>query len=410
MPEATVVEWIRCKYVRLLGELDERGRRRWAATEATSLGWGGIAAVAEATGISRRTIRHGIRELAGADPLSANRQRRAGAGRRAREVEQPELIGALERLVEPVARGDPMSPLRWSCKSTYTLADELKRQGFQVSPWKVGELLRKKGYSLQANRKTREGKQHPDRNAQFERINRRVKACQRQGQPAVSVDTKKKEVLGNRKNAGRTYRPKGKPVEVDTHDFPDDKLGKAIPYGVYDLANNEAWVSVGIDHDTAEFAVASIAQWWQRLGRKRYGRAKRLLITGDSGGSNGHRNRLWKAELQRFANRTGMILEVCHFPPGTSKWNKIEHRLFCHITRNWQGIPLETHEIVVNLIGSTRTTQGLEVHAWLDERDYPKGRKVTDTEFAELHIRRNKFQGDWNYEIHPQKARSKSGS
>jgi hypothetical protein len=325
-------------------------------------------------------------------------------------VEQPELIGALERLVEPVARGDPMSPLRWSCKSTYTLADELKRQGFQVSPWKVGELLRKKGYSLQANRKTREGKQHPDRNAQFERINRRVKACQRQGQPAVSVDTKKKEVLGNRKNAGRTYRPKGKPVEVDTHDFPDDKLGKAIPYGVYDLANNEAWVSVGIDHDTAEFAVASIAQWWQRLGRKRYGRAKRLLITGDSGGSNGHRNRLWKAELQRFANRTGMILEVCHFPPGTSKWNKIEHRLFCHITRNWQGIPLETHEIVVNLIGSTRTTQGLEVHAWLDERDYPKGRKVTDTEFAELHIRRNKFQGDWNYEIHPQKARSKSGS
>jgi hypothetical protein len=325
-------------------------------------------------------------------------------------VEQPQLIRALERLVEPVARGDPMSPLRWTCKSTYTLAEELKRQGFQVSPWKVGELLRSKGYSLQANRKTREGKQHPDRNAQFEHINRRVMACQRQGQPAVSVDTKKKEVLGNRKNAGRTYRRKGKPVEVDTHDFPDDKLGKAIPYGVYDLANNEAWVSVGIDHDTAEFAVASIAQWWKRMGRKRYKAAKRLLITGDSGGSNGHRNRLWKAELQRFANRTGMILEVCHFPPGTSKWNKIEHRLFCHITRNWRGIPLETHEIVVKLIGSTRTTQGLEVHAWLDEDEYPKGRKVTDAEFATINIRPNKFQGDWNYEIHPQTARSKSGS
>jgi len=410
MPGATVVEWIRCKYVRLLGELDERGRRRWAATEAASLGWGGIAAVAEATGISDRTIRNGIRELTAADTLSPGRQRRPGAGRRAREVEQPELIGALERLVEPVARGDPMSPLRWTCKSTYTLAEELKRQGFQVSPWKVGELLRKKGYSLQANRKTREGKQHPDRNAQFEHINRRVMACQRQGQPAVSVDTKKKEVLGNRKNAGRTYRPKGKPVEVDTHDFPDAKLGKAIPYGVYDLANNEAWVSVGIDHDTAEFAVASIAEWWKRMGRKRYKAAKRLLITGDSGGSNGHRNRLWKAELQRFANRTGMILEVCHFPPGTSKWNKIEHRLFCHITHNWRGIPLETHEIVVNLIGSTRTAQGLEVHAWLDEHEYPKGRTVPEAEFAAINIRRKKFQGDWNYEIHPQKARPNSGS
>ena len=302
-----------------------------------------------------------------------------------------------------------MSPLRWSCKSTRTLADELSRQGFHVSHTKVGELLKIKGYSLQANRKTREGKQHPDRNAQFEHINRRVKACRRQGQPAVSVDTKKKEVLGNRKNAGRTYCRKGKPREVDTHDFPDAKLGKAIPYGVYDLESNDAWVSVGIDHDTAEFAVASIAQWWKRMGRKRYGEATRLLITGDSGGSNGHRNRLWKTELQRFANRTGLIVEVCHFPPGTSKWNKIEHRLFCHITRNWQGIPLETQQIVVNLIGSTRTKEGLEVHAWLDEREYPKGQKVSDAEFHELHIRRNRFQGDWNYEIHPV-VKPKSGS
>jgi len=406
MPEATVVEWIRGKFVGIVGELDERGRRRWTAIEAASLGRGGIAAVAEATGISDRTIRNGIRELRTATPCSSDRQRKPGAGRRAREEEWPELIGTLETLVEPAARGDPMSPLRWTCKSTRTLAAELKRLGFPVSRTKVAELLKRKGYSLQANRKTSEGKQHPDRNAQFEHINRRVMACQRREQPAVSVDTKKKEVLGNRKNSGRTYRPKGKPREVDTHDFPDEKLGKAIPYGVYDLGNNDAWVSVGIDHDTAEFAVASVAQWWKRMGRKRYGAANRLLITGDSGGSNGHRNRLWKAELQRFANRTGLIVEVCHFPPGTSKWNKIEHRLFCHITRNWQGIPLETREIVVNLIGSTRTTQGLEVHAWLDEREYPKGRKVSDDEFAELHIRRHKFQGDWNYEIHPKKTSS----
>ncbi len=303
-----------------------------------------------------------------------------------------------------------MTPLRWTCKSTRTLAAELQRQGFQVGRTKVAELLKRKGYSLQANRKTREGQQHPDRNAPFEHINRRVMACQRRGQPAISVDTKKKEVLGNRKNPGRTYCRKGKPREVDTHDFPDEQLGKAIPYGVYDLANNDAWVSVGIDHDTAEFAVASITEGWKRMGRKRYARAKRLVITGDSGGSNGARNRLGKVELQRFANRTGLIVEVCHFPPGTSKWNKIEHRLFCHITRNWQGIPLETHEIVVNLIGGTRTTQGLEVHAWLDEREYPKGRKVTDAELAEVRIRRNQFQGEWNYEIHPQNKPSKSGS
>jgi transposase len=410
MPEAAVVERIRAKFVTLAGGLNECGRRRWAASEAISLGWGGIAAVAEATGVSDRTIRNGIQELKAAAPLPDDRQRRPGAGRRAREVEQPALIAALEALVEPTARGDPMTPLRWSCKSTRTLAAELKRQGFQVGRTKVAELLKRKGYSLQANRKTREGKQHPDRNAQFEHINRRVMACQRRGQPAVSVDTKKKEVLGNRKNPGRTYCRKGKPREVDTHDFPDAKLGKAIPYGVYDLANNDAWVSVGIDHDTAEFAVASITEWWKRMGRKRYPKAKRLLITGDSGGSNGHRNRLWKLELQRFANRTGLIVEVCHFPPGTSKWNKIEHRLFCHITRNWQGIPLETHEIVVNLIGGTRTAQGLEVHAWLDEREYPKGRKVSDAELTEVRIRRNSFQGYWNYEIHPQKKLRKSGS
>ena len=401
MPDASVVEWIRCKYGALIDELDERGRRRWAAAEAVSLGWGGITAVAQATGLSDRTVRNGIKELNAKNPRVGKRQRSPGAGRRSRETEQPSLSAALERLVEPATRGDPMLPLRWTCKSTRTLAKELHRQGFSISHAKVGTLLKRKGYSLQANRKMREGKQHPDRNAQFEHINRRVLACQRRGQPAVSVDTKKKEVLGNRKNAGRTYRPKGKPVEVDTHDFPDAKLGKAIPYGVYDLQRNEAWVSVGIDHDTAAFAVASIEQWWKRMGRKRYGNARRLLITGDSGGSNGHRTRLWKTELQGLSDRTGLILEVCHFPPGTSKWNKIEHRLFCHITHNWRGVPLETHEVVVNLIGSTRTSEGLEVHAWLDKRDYPKGCKVSDEELQKVRIRRNQFQGDWNYEIHP---------
>ncbi len=401
MPDAQVIEWIRNKYLAIISDLDERGKRRWAAAEARSLGWGGIAAVARATGMSDRTIRNGIRELDDPDSMPPDRQRRHGAGRRAREQEQPGLIKALEALIEPVSRGDPMSPLRWTCKSTRVLADELKSQGFLVSSTKVGTLLKSQGYSLQSNRKTVEGKKHPDRNAQFEHIAGRVKARQRRGEPAISVDTKKKETLGNLKNAGKTYRPKGRPVKVKTHDFPDKKLGKAVPYGVYDIERNEAGVSVGIGSDTAEFAMASIRRWWKRLGKKRYGSPKRLLITADSGGSNSSRTRLWKVELQRFADETGMIIEVCHYPPGTSKWNKIEHRLFCHITRNWQGVPLETLEVVVNLIGSTRTREGLEVHAWLDEKKYEKGRKVSDAELNELHIKRNKFHGDWNYEIHP---------
>ncbi len=401
MPDAQVIEWIRNKYLAIISDLDERGKRRWAAAEARSLGWGGIAAVARATGMSDRTIRNGIRELDDPDSMPPDRQRRHGAGRRAREQEQPGLIKALEALIEPVSRGDPMSPLRWTCKSTRVLADELKSEGFLVSSTKVGTLLKSQGYSLQSNRKTVEGKKHPDRNAQFEHIAGRVKARQRRGEPAISVDTKKKETLGNLKNAGKTYRPKGRPVKVKTHDFPDKKLGKAVPYGVYDIERNEAGVSVGIGSDTAEFAMASIRRWWKRLGKKRYGSPKRLLITADSGGSNSSRTRLWKVELQRFADETGMIIEVCHYPPGTSKWNKIEHRLFCHITRNWQGVPLETLEVVVNLIGSTRTREGLEVHAWLDEKKYEKGRKVSDAELNELHIKRNKFHGDWNYEIHP---------
>lgn len=406
MPDARVVEWIRNKYVAIASDLDERGRRRWAAAEARSLGRGGIAAVSQATGISDRTIRNGIHELEDVDALPSDRQRRLGGGRKSREQEQPNLVEDLESLVDPSSRGDPMSPLRWTCKSTRVLADELGSQGYQVSASKVRQLLKASGYSLQSNRKTREGKQHPDRNQQFEHICRRVRARQRRGEPAVSVDTKKKEVLGKLKNAGKTYRPKGRPEEVDVHDFPDPKRGKAVPYGVYDITNNEAMVSVGISHDTAEFAVAAIRHWWNRLGRKRYKSPRRLLITADAGGSNGYRTRLWKVALQDLADETGMTLEVCHFPPGTSKWNKIEHRLFCHITRNWQGIPLETHEIVVELVGSTTTAQGLEVHAWLDEKQYKKGRKVTPAEFDEVCIQRNKFHGDWNYEIRPRTKRS----
>jgi transposase len=401
MPDAQVVDWIRDKYSAIAGELDERARRRWAGAEARSLGWGGISAVAKATGISDRTIRNGIKEIEGSDPLPPDRQRRSGAGRRSREDEQPELTEALEALIEPHERGDPMSPLRWTCKSIRALACELKAQGFEVGSTKVSDLLKALGYSLQANRKTIEGKQHPDRNAQFEHITRRVKARQRRGEPAISIDTKKKESLGKMKNSGKTYCRKGKPIEVKSHDFPDKELGKAVPYGVYDLLNNEAGVSVGIGHDTAEFAVASIRRWWKRLGKKRYPSAKRLLITADSGGSNSPRTRLWRWELQHLADETGLILEVCHYPPGTSKWNKIEHRLFCHITRNWRGIPLETLEIVVNLISATTTEQGLEVHAWLDQKKYEKGLTVDDAALAEVCIKRNKFHGDWNYEIHP---------
>jgi Rhodopirellula transposase DDE domain len=401
MPDAQVVEWIREKYTAIAADLDERARRRWGAAEARSLGWGGIEAVAAATGLSDRTIPNGIRELDDPNAPPPSQQRRCGAGRKAREFEQPGLLEALERLVESGTRGDPMSPLRWTCKSTRVLAAELIRQGFAVGCNTVGRLLRACGYSLQANRKTIEGKQHPDRDAQFQHINRRVRAFQREGQPVISVDTKKKEVLGQMKNPGRTYRHKGDPEKVKTHDFPDKKRGKAVPYGVYDLTFDEAGVSVGISHDTAEFAVAAIRRWWQRLGRKRYPNATRLLITADSGGSNSPRTRLWRWALHRFANETGLKIELCHYPPGTSKWNKIEHRLFCHITRNWQGVPLETMEIVVKLIGATRTEKGLEVHAWMDETQYTKSKKVSDADLAEVRIRRNPFHGEWNYQILP---------
>ena len=401
MPDAQVIEWIREKFAAIVGDLDERARRRWGAAEARSLGWGGIAAVAAATGLSDRTIRNGIKELDDPDAPPMTQQRRSGGGRKLRESEQPKLVEVLRDIVDSGTRGDPMSPLRWTCKSTRTLAEELSRQGFSVSANTVGRLLRECGYSLQANRKTIEGKQHPDRDAQFRHISQRVKAFQRTGHPAISVDTKKKEPLGKMKNPGRTYRRKGDPQKVKTHDFPDETLGKAVPYGVYDITHNEAGVSVGVSHDTAEFAVAAIRRWWKRLGHKRYPRATRLLITADCGGSNSPRTRLWRWALQRLANETGMTIELCHYPPGTSKWNKIEHRLFCHITRNWQGIPLETMEIVVSLIGSTQTKEGLEVHAWLDEAHYQKAKTITDTQLSEVYIRRDTFHGEWNYQILP---------
>ncbi len=401
MHEASTIARIRGKFLDLYDDLDERGRRRWAAVEARALGRGGITAVAAATGLSDRTIRSGLKELDDPEPLPPDRQRRAGGGRKPYRAAQPGLLGALERLIEPAARGTPTGPLRWTCKSTRVLAEALASQGYVVSATTVRRLLAALGYSLQANRKTREGRQHPDRDGQFRHIDARVRARQRRREPAVSVDTKKKEVLGNHKNPGRVYRPKGQPHEVETHDFPSPRRGKAVPYGVYDIHGNEAGVSVGVSHDTAEFAVGAIRRWWQKLGRPRYGRARRLLVTADSGGSNSSRSRLWKVELQKLADETGLIIEVCHYPPGTSKWNRIEHRLFCHITRNWQGVPLETLQVVVESIGHTTTEAGLEVHAWLDEGTYEKGRKVSDAELAECRIKPHAFHGEWNYEIHP---------
>lgn len=401
MPDADLIRTIHTKFGAVLTELDERGTRRWAAAEAMAIGRGGISAVSIATGISRVTIRNGIAELSSPEVLPPDRQRRPGAGRKTREAEQPRLIEALKKLVDSGTRGDPESPLKWTIKSTRSLTRELRRRNFSVGSTKVGELLKTLGYSLQSNRKTTEGKQHPDRNAQFEFIAKRVRQHAKKSEPSISVDTKKKEVLGNLKNPGRVLRPAKNPVRVDTHDFPKKELGKAIPYGVYDLQNNEGFVSVGISHDTAQFAVAAIERWWKKLGRRRFPAATRLLVTADCGGSNSPRTRLWRLALQRLADATGLILEVCHFPPGTSKWNKIEHRLFCHITRNWQGVPLETLEIIVNLIAATRTETGLEVHAWLDEADYPDKLKVSDEELAEVQIVRNKFHGEWNYEIRP---------
>jgi hypothetical protein len=406
MVDAPAVESLRVKYERLRPLLNERLRRQWAAAEALALGWGGSSAVADATGLSRTTIWAGILELQqqhrlSEEELQPHRIRAPGAGRPAREDEDATLRRELEALVEPTTRGDPMSPLRWTCKSTRQLAEELRRQGHQVGYRTVAALLHALDYSLQGLRKTREGARHPDRNAQFEHINRQVRAFQKRGQPVISVDTKKKELVGDFKNGGREWQPQGEPQPVRTHDFKDKELGKVVPYGVYDQTRNNGWVSVGIDHDTSVFATETIRRWWHEMGHVAYPLARELLVTADSGGSNSSRSRLWKVALQQLADDLGLAITVCHFPPGTSKWNKIEHRMFCHITNNWRGRPLLSRAVIVSLIGDTRTETGLHIEAALDTNAYATGIKVTDEELAAVRIRPAKFHGEWNYTILP---------
>lgn len=390
------------KYSALFPHLDERQRRLVVAADARELGRGGISALAQASGLSRPTIHKGLRELE-QEPLPLSRVRREGAGRKKSTHHQPELLRELELLIDPETRGDPRSPLRWTCKSTRQLSEALWAKGLSVSHPTVAALLDELGYSLQANAKTLEGTQHPDRDAQFRYIGRHSQTFLRKGLPVISVDTKKKELVGQFGRPGREWRPQGAPEKVLVHDFADPALGKAVPYGVYDVGHNAGWVSVGCDHDTASFAVESIRRWWKRMGRTLYPDADALLVCADGGGSNGYRVRLWKVELQRFAREAGMHITVCHLPPGTSKWNKIEHRLFSHITMNWRGRPLISHDVVVKLIGTTTTKTGLRVKAALDKRKYPKGVKVTDEEMESIHLQPHKFHGEWNYTIAPSK-------
>ena len=394
---------IRQKFEALRPLMDERMRRLWAGSEAIALGRGGIAVVAEATGMARNTVVAGIREQRqrSGTPFEPS-IRRCGGGRKRLTEQDPALLAALESLVEPVTRGDPRSPLRWTSKSVRKLADELGAQGYRVSARTVNRLLGALDYSLQANRKTREGSSHPDRDAQFAHINERSKQFQRRGQPVVSVDAKKKELVGAFKNGGREWRPKGEPEPVNVYDFRSQALGRAVPYGVYDVTANRGWVSVGMDHDTAEFAVGTLRRWWHQMGQGCYPVAQELLIVADGGGSNGSRTRLWKTELQRFADDTGLAVSVCHLPPGTSKWNKIEHRLFAYISQNWRGRPLVSFKVIVNLIADTTTATGLEIQAELDTNAYPKGRKVSDEELASVQMVRDPFHGEWNYTIQPQ--------
>ena len=409
MQDPTTVMQIERKYGSLSSLMDERMRRQWAASEAQAYGWGGVSAVSAAIGMSPNTIRRGIAELLDRathpDAPVESRIRRPGGGRKSLTEIDVNLLDALERLVDPTTRGDPESPLRWTCKSTTQLAEALTRKGHALSPRSVGRLLNQAGYSLQSNRKTVEGASHPDRNAQFEYISNTVLAFQHHGQPVISVDTKKKELVGAFKNGGREWRPKGLPEAVKIYDFLEPELGKAIPYGVYDLTSNQGWVSVGIDHDTARFAVEAIRRWWHKMGSKRYRNARRLLITADGGGSNGSRCRLWKVALQDLAAQLGVPIHVCHFPPGTSKWNKIEHRMFSHITQNWRGRPLVSHQVIINLIASTATKTGLKIRAAMDRGSYPTGVAIAEAQLAAVNLKRADFHGEWNYTILPTRKR-----
>jgi transposase len=401
---------IRDRYRQLKDTLTERARRLFVASEATAFGYGGIAAAARATGMAPSVIGRGIAEVraleAGTAPsLDPNRSRRPGAGRKKTTEKDPQLLPDLKALIESTTRGDPESPLLWTARSQRNIVDALEKQGHQTSTKMVSRLLKDLGYSLQANRKRREGAQHPDRNAQFEHINETIRRQLEANEPVISVDTKKKELVGPYKNGGRELRAKGDPEEVNVHDFADKEKGKVAPYGVYDLQSNEAWVSVGISHDTAEFAVETIRTWWNELGQQRYPEATSLVITADGGGSNGYRLRLWKLEVQGLVDELGFPITVCHLPPGTSKWNKIEHRLFSFITQNWRGKPLVTHQVIVNLISATTTKNGLTVRSRLDDRTYPKGRRVSDKQLALVNLEPNAFHGEWNYTIHPTVAK-----
>jgi DNA-binding phage protein len=404
-----ILEWmddsagVRERFRFLEAVLDERSRRLLAAVESKVCGPGGISKVSRATGVSRQVIRLGLKELSQPPAHPAGRVRRPGGGRKKAKHKDPALVADLEKLVEPTTRGRPETCLRWTCNSVRKLAEDLNRMGHRVSYPVVAELLHELDYSLQANRKTKEGDSHPDRNAQFEYIDDKVRRYIALGQPVISVDTKKKELLGEFKNGGREWRPQGNPEKVRVHDFVIPELGRAAPYGVYDLACNTGWVSVGVDHDTASFAVETIRRWWYAMGQERYPRAERLLITADGGGSNGSRVRLWKLELQRLADETGLAIAVSHFPPGTSKWNKIEHRLFAFISKNWRGQPLTSLKVIVNLIAGTTTKKGLKVHAEIDGQSYPAGIKVPDSTMAEIKLQREAFHGEWNYEILPRK-------
>jgi transposase len=396
----TEEERLRQKYLRVLPHLNERQRRLVGAADAQMLGYGGIARVARASGLDRSTLHRGVRDLVGA-VLPAERVRQEGGGRKRLSEQQSEILQELEQLVDPMTRGDPQSPLRWTCKSTRQLARTLTGRGYEVSSRVVGELLRELGYSLQANAKTLEGSSHPDRNGQFEYLNTQVQTALAKRWPVISVDAKKKELVGPYRNGGREWQVQGKPEKVNVHDFPDPQLGKAIPYGIYDVGRNLGWVNVGCDHDTASFAVASIRQWWTQMGSGLYKKPKPLLICADSGGSNGYRVRLWKVELQELADTLGVAITVCHLPPGTSKWNKIEHRLFSHISLNWRGRPLISHEVIVALIGATTTQTGLRVEAAFDRGTYPTRVEVSDEQLAQVQLRPHAFHGEWNYSILP---------